>query len=59
VNENEDYFRITKKEDIHILSDRIPLKIKEILILPISTFLLLIPINWIVGLVGFIFQKYI
>jgi len=51
MNENEDYYRITKKGDIHILSDRTPLKLKEILILPTSTFLLFLPINWIVGIV--------
>jgi hypothetical protein len=52
VNEKEDYFRITKNGNIHTLSDRIPLNWKEVLILPVSTFFVMLFVSgWLVGLV--------
>ena len=51
MNEKEDYFRISKNGDTHTLSDRIPMNWKEVLILPISTFLIMLFVTgWLVGL---------
>ncbi len=38
MNKKEDYFRILKNGNTHILSDRIPLNWKEIIFVPLSTF---------------------
>lgn len=53
MNEKEDYFRISKTDHVHILSDRIPLNLKEVLLVPISTFVLIILLsgNWLIGLI--------
>ena len=53
MNEKEDYFRISKKGHVHILSDRIPLNWKEVLLIPISTFIAIVLLfgNWLIGLV--------
>ena len=52
MNENEDYFRISKGDHTHILSDRISLRWKEVLILPILTFFIMLFVaGWFVGLV--------
>ena len=51
MNEREDYFRISKDGNVHTLSDRIPLNWKEVMILPISTFIIMFFISgWLVGL---------
>ena len=42
MNENEDYFRITKNGNTHILSDRIPLKWKELMIWSFTSFFILL-----------------
>jgi hypothetical protein len=42
VNENEDYFRISKSGTIHTLSDRIPLKWKELMIWTFASFFILV-----------------
>ena len=56
MNQNEDYYNITKNGHTHILSDRIPVKWKEIIILPIILFVpLFYWVGWFPGLVaGFI-----
>tara|TARA_R100001369_G_scaffold1830_1_gene5973 strand:- start:5409 stop:5906 length:498 start_codon:yes stop_codon:yes gene_type:complete len=52
LNEKEDYFKISKNGNIHTLSDRIPLNWKEVLILPISTFLVMLFVTgWLIGLI--------
>ncbi len=53
MNEKEDYFRISKRDHIHILSDRILLNLTEVLCIPISTFLITFLIfgNWLIGFV--------
>ena len=67
MNENEDYFRILKNGHIHILSDRIPLEWKQILVLPISIFLIFTAIssNLIIGIyvgllsgIGYLFYRF-
>jgi len=53
LNENEDYFRITKSGNTHILSDRISFKWTEVVVLPIIVFLpLFYLIGWFPGLVA-------
>lgn len=53
MNEKEDYFRISKNGHFHILSDRIPLLWKELLVIPIVTFFVLFILSGIlVGLVA-------
>jgi hypothetical protein len=42
LNENEDYFRISKNGNIHTLSDRIPFKWKELLVWNSISFIFLI-----------------
>ncbi|MFD0861430.1 hypothetical protein ACFQ1M_04375 [Sungkyunkwania multivorans] len=42
MNEDEDYFRISKNGHLHTLSDRIPFKWKELMIWTSTTFLFLI-----------------
>lgn len=66
MNEKEDYFRFSQSGHIHTLSDRIPLNWKQVLILPISIFILLLFITgWLVGLVigvisgvGYLFYRF-
>lgn len=51
MNEREDYFRISKNEDIHIMSDRIPFNWKELMIWTSTSFIFMI---WFFGIgVGF------
>ena len=51
MNENEDYFRISKNGDVHLLSDRIPFKWKELTVWNSISFIVLIFIfGWLVGL---------
>jgi len=47
LNENEDYFRISKNGDIHTLSDRIPFNWKELMIWTSASFIFLI---WFLGI---------
>lgn len=42
MNEKEDYFRISKSGTIHTLSDRIPLKWKELMIWTFASFFILV-----------------
>ena len=42
MNENEDYFRISKNGSVHTLSDRIPFRWKELIIWTSASFLILI-----------------
>ena len=49
MNENEDYFRITKNGNTHILCDRIPLKWKELMVWSFASFFLLL---YFVGLLA-------
>ncbi len=52
MNEKEDYFRILKNGNIHILSDRIPLNWKEVIFTPLSTFFVsfLLFSHWLIGI---------
>ena len=53
MNVNEDYFKITKIEDTHILSDQVLFKWKEVLIVPIIVFVpLFYWVGWFQGLVA-------
>ncbi len=47
MNENEDYFRISKNRNIHTLSDRIPFNWKELMIWTSVSFIFLI---WFLGI---------
>ncbi len=52
LNQDEDYFRITKKGHTHILSDKISVQWKELIVLPVVVFIpLLYLIGWFPGLV--------
>ena len=52
MNSGEDYFRFLQHGHIHTLSDRIPLHWKQILLIPLSIFVILgILMGWIVGAV--------
>jgi len=42
MNEHEDYFRFSKHGNVHILSDRIPFKWKELFVWTTTTFIILI-----------------
>ena len=42
MNEKEDYFRISKNEHVHTLSDRIPFRWKELIVWTSTSFILLI-----------------
>jgi hypothetical protein len=42
MSENEDYFRISKNGHVHTLSDRIPIKWKELMVWTSGSFLILI-----------------
>jgi hypothetical protein len=51
LNENEDYFRISKNGNVHTLSDRIPLKWKELIVWTSASFIFLIfMFGWLVGI---------
>ncbi len=52
MNEKEDYFRILKNGNIHILSDRIPLNWKEVIFTPLSTFFVTFLLfgHWLIGI---------
>ncbi len=52
MNEKEDYFRILKNGNIHILSDRIPLNWKEVIFIPLSTFFVTFLLfgHWLIGI---------
>ena len=66
MNENEDYFRISKQRHVHTLSDRIPFKWKELMIWTSTSFLVLIYFLGIgVGifvailtLIGYVFYRF-
>lgn len=66
MNENEDYFRISKQGHVHTLSDRIPFKWKELMIWTSTSFLVLIYFLGIgVGvfvailtLIGYVFYRF-
>ncbi len=47
MNENEDYFKISKNEHVHTLSDRIPFNWKELMIWTPASFIFLI---WFLGI---------
>lgn len=48
MNEREEYFRLTKKNDVHILSNRIPFKWNELLVWSSASFIfLLIWTGWL------------
>lgn len=47
MNEHEDYFRISKNGHVHTLSDRIPFKLKELIIWTSASLILLI---WLLGI---------
>lgn len=52
MNEKEDYFRITKTKNSHILSNRIPISLKQIILIPtITCIMMIILTGWLVGLV--------
>ena len=42
MNEREKYFRLTKKDDVHILSNRIPFKWNELLVWSSASFFLML-----------------
>ncbi|MDO1514588.1 hypothetical protein Q2T41_18190 [Maribacter confluentis] len=51
MNESENYFRISKNGHVHTLSDRIPLKWKELIIWTSASFIFLIIVfGWLVGI---------
>jgi len=66
MNEKEDYFRISKNGDVHILSDRIPLNWKELIIWTSASLIFLIfMLGWLVGifiailtLIGYSFYRF-
>ncbi|MGG6232365.1 hypothetical protein [Tenacibaculum sp. SDUM215027] len=66
MNEKEDYFRISKKGNVHTLSDQIPFNWKELMIWTSSSFIFLI---WFLGvgvgifvailtLIGYLFYRF-
>lgn len=66
MNENEDYFRISKNGNVHTLSDRIPFRWKELMIWTSTSFLFLIYLLglWagilvaILTLMGYMFYRF-
>ena len=66
MNENEDYFRISKNGNVHTLSDRIPFRWKELMIWTSTSFLFLIFLLgvWagilvaILTLIGYMFYRF-
>lgn len=51
MNEQEDYFRISKEGHVHTLSDRIPFKWKELIIFTSTSLIFLIlSFSWFVGI---------
>ncbi len=65
MNEHEDFFRISKNGHVHILSDRIPLNWKELMIWTFTSFLILILFFGLVGifvailsLIGYVIYRF-